>query len=102
VQTTKTLCHFLTLLKIAPPWKVYISIVGINGFSLVSDNLDESPRAYDGDVLHLPPVLVKSAAATSDMQKTATLLRSQLDYMTRGFGLAYNFCFTESGVWNLR
>ena len=102
VQTTKNLCTFLTTLKIAAPWKISISLVGINGFRLLADNLDVSPRKHKGDFLHLPVLRVKSASDVSDMTRTGNLLRLQLEYMTRSFGLAYNFCFTDNGIWNIR
>jgi hypothetical protein len=76
--------------------------VGAKGFSLISQSHEASPRSLSTDELHLPTVRVPALKAFEDILATARLLRGSLDRLCRHFGWQYNFCFTSSGIWNVR
>ncbi len=94
-------CQLLTTLKLPLPWFVGVSLVGANGFKLITDSY-ESPKAIDQDEIHFPPFVIESLDQMADHRSVAGCLRETLNRLCRKVGWERSDCFTSQGVWNQR
>lgn len=89
-------CRLLDTLHVPTPWRIGVSLVGAQGFKLVSDS-DESPRACDKNVIHVQSTVISDATRITDADSTARELRRALDELCRHFGWPTNYWFDSNG-----
>ncbi len=94
-------CQLLNRLHVPTPWRIGVSLVGAQGFKLVSDS-DESPRACDKNVIHLQSTVISDATRITDADSTARELRRPLDELCRHFGWPTNYWFGSNGHFTVR
>ncbi len=90
--------QLLGTLDLPLPWLVGVSLVGAEGFSLVTDS-EKSPKTIDVDELHFGPCTITSSSQVADRVATAHRLRDLLNRLCRRVGWEGSECFTSDGVW---
>ncbi len=88
-------CQLLAKLEVLTPWTIGVSLVGAEGFRLVT-NSDKSPRACDENVIQLSPAVVSDVTHVATPNATARQLRRPLDELCRHFGWPKNIGSTTA------
>lgn len=101
VRRVHRYCQLLDSMQVTPPWTVGVSLVGAQGFRLVSE-AEESPRTCDEEIIHLAPSTIAGASDAADTNSTARQLRRALDELCRHFGWHDNYWFDSNGNFNVR
>ena len=94
-------CQLLATLQLPPPWFVGVSLVGVEGFSLVGGS-EKSPKTIDADELHFGPCVIESSHQFADYGAIGNCLRDSLNRLCRSVGWQGSECFTSQGEWNVR
>ena len=94
-------CQLLETLQLPLPWLVGVSLVGAEGFSLVTDS-EKSPNTIDADELHFGPCVIESSPQFEDYRAIGNCLRDSLNRLCRRVGWEGSECFTSGGEWNMR
>ncbi len=92
-------CRLLAGLQLPFPWLVGVSLVGANGFRLLSGS-QESPKTIDADDLHFGPCTIMSSEQMGDRVAIAHFLRDLLNRLCRRVGFDRSECFNLDGTWN--
>ena len=90
-------CQLLAQLQLPFPWLVGVSIVGANGFHLITDS-EKSPNSVNTDELHFGPCTITSLDQITDRRNIAGCLRDLLNRLCRKIGWERSGCFTSQGI----